>query len=107
MGLERRKTSTAAHGRDKDEPLVQEVVTNLMAARIEVREDTHPDVVQHVHPRHVQMIVVPLSNGLIAEARSSLLHVLREVINRLISLKVICSAANREHAWTDQNCIGE
>lgn len=59
-----------------------------MTARIEVREETHPDVVRHVHPRHVQMIVVPLSNGLIAEARANLLHLLRDVINKLISLKV-------------------
>ena len=67
---------------------MQEVVTNLMTARIEVREEGHPDVMQHVHKRDVQTIVVPLSNGLIAEARSSLLHVLRDIINRLVSLRV-------------------
>ena len=71
---------------------MQEVVTNLMAARIEVREEDHQDVVKHVHPRHVQTIVVPLSDGLIAEARGGLLHLLRDIINRLVSLRVpICA----------------
>ena len=40
---------------------LKEVVTNLMTTRIEVREEDHPDVVKHVHQRHVQVIVVPLS----------------------------------------------
>ena len=67
---------------------MQEVVTNLMTARIEVREEGHPDVMEHVHKRDVRVVVVPLSNGLIAEARSSLLHLLRDIINRLVSQRV-------------------
>lgn len=59
-----------------------------MVSNIEVREDTHPDVVKHVHPRHVQIIRVPLAEGHVSETRSLLLNVLREVIVRLVGLKV-------------------
>lgn len=79
---------------------MQEVVTNLMTARIEVREEGHPDVVKHVHQRHVQVVVVPLSNGPIAEARASLLHVLRDIINRLVSLRVSLDlSTDKNYGW--------
>lgn len=60
-----------------------------MATRIEVREETHPDVVRHVHPRHVQVVKVSLSDdGTLAAARGCLLHLLRRCINKLVGLKV-------------------
>ena len=67
---------------------MQEVVKNLMITQIEVREETHPDVVRHVFPRDIQVIKVPLANEDLADARISLLHVLRDIISHLIGLKV-------------------
>ena len=68
---------------------MQEVVTNLMVTKIEVREERHPDVVKHVHPKHVQVVRVPLETGEIAAARQFLLNILRQVIVKLISVKVL------------------
>lgn len=59
-----------------------------MVSRIEVREENHPDVVRHVHPRHVEVIKVSLAAGELAEVRNDLLRFLRNVIGRLVSLKV-------------------
>lgn len=67
---------------------MQEVVTNLMTTKIEVREEDHPDVVRHVHPRHVRTVVVPSGGGLQGELRNSLLSLIRDVIRYLVSLKV-------------------
>lgn len=75
-------------------------MSNLMTSRIEVREEHHPDVIKHVHPRHVQVVLVPLSDSQIAEARNSLLHLIREIINRLVSLKVI-----QQRAWNGQRFL--
>ena len=60
-----------------------------MVSKIEVREEHHPDVVKHVHPRHVEVIRVPLPTGEIAHARQFLISVLRHVITRLVSVKVL------------------
>lgn len=71
--------------------LSQEVVSNLMISKIEVREDSHPDVVKHVHPRHVEIIRVPMATGEIEQTRSFLCNVLRDCIAKLVNMKVsIC-----------------
>ena len=79
---------------------VQEVVKNLMITRIEVREETHPDVVRHVFPRDIQVIKVPLANEDLADARISLLHVLRDIISHLIGLKVSLASSAQKHSST-------
>ena len=79
---------------------MQEVVKNLMITRVEVREETHPDVVRHVFSRNIQVIKVPLANEDLADARISLLHVLRDIISHLIGLKVSLTSLPEEHSST-------
>lgn len=81
----RSRLSVAVH---KLATCVQEVVTNLMISRIEVREETHPDVVRHVHPRHVEVVTVSLTGGELADVRGQLIGILRKIINQLVRAQV-------------------
>lgn len=70
-----------------------------MASRIEVREENHVDVVRHCHPRHVEVIIVPLANGLTGEVRNNLLHILGRIIAKLRKLQV-----RHSDVWFGQKC---
>eukprot|EP00884_Botryococcus_braunii_P021369 jgi/Botrbrau1/7916/Bobra.9_2s0084.1 len=76
---------------------MQEVLTNLMIARIEVRGEADPDVAPHVHHRQVETVVVSPSAEL-SYCRDTLLALIRSVISRLVALKVYNGSVDAETA---------
>lgn len=66
---------------------LQEVITNLMIARIQVRGEADPDVAPHVHHRQVETVLVSPSPEL-GYCRDTLLALLRSVISRVVALRV-------------------
>lgn len=45
--------------------MVQEVLTNLMIAHVEIRSEDALDIVPHINQRKVQVVVVPLSDTIV------------------------------------------
>ena len=65
----------------------QEVVSNLMIARIAFRRETDPDVAPFTYSRSVNVITVQAEHA-VAELRNTLLQALRGVLSHLVALGV-------------------
>ncbi|KAK2843130.1 hypothetical protein Q7C36_011345 [Tachysurus vachellii] len=67
---------------------VQQVISNLLISRIELRSEESPDVQAHSHQRSVQKIVVPLGDALTGY-QSRYLQVLQRFTSRLTQTSVL------------------
>ncbi|XP_068110258.1 Fanconi anemia group M protein [Hyperolius riggenbachi] len=67
---------------------VQQVVSNLLVGRIELRSEDSPDILSYSHERQLEKFVVPLGDELEAVQKSYLL-VLETVAGRLIQNNVL------------------
>ncbi|XP_075048258.1 Fanconi anemia group M protein [Mixophyes fleayi] len=71
-----------------DTKSVQQVITNLLIGRIELRSEDSPDIQPYSHDRHLEKFVVPLGGELEA-VQKSYLKVLETVAGRLIQNNVL------------------
>ena len=69
-------------------------IWNLRATQIEVREDHHPDVMRHVHPRLGEVITVPLRTTRVAGLQKEVLGFIRGLIAALAKYNVSGKAAS-------------
>ncbi|XP_063803595.1 Fanconi anemia group M protein [Pseudophryne corroboree] len=67
---------------------VQQVITNLLISRIELRSEDSPDIQAYSHDRQLEKFVVPLGGELEA-VQKSYLQVIEAVAGRLIQTKLL------------------
>uniref|UniRef100_A0A8C4VNV9 ATP-dependent RNA helicase FANCM n=1 Tax=Gopherus evgoodei TaxID=1825980 RepID=A0A8C4VNV9_9SAUR len=71
-----------------DTKAVQEVISNLLIAQIELCSEDSPDIQPYSHERQVEKIVVPLGKEL-AEIQNAYIRVLETFAGRLIKIRVL------------------
>ncbi|KAG2457477.1 FANCM protein, partial [Polypterus senegalus] len=71
-----------------DTKSIQQVISNLLISRIELRSEECPDIQAYSHQRCVEKIVVPLGDELKAH-QAKYLQVLEAFVSRLIRLNVL------------------
>uniref|UniRef100_A0A7M4FYB1 ATP-dependent RNA helicase FANCM n=1 Tax=Crocodylus porosus TaxID=8502 RepID=A0A7M4FYB1_CROPO len=75
-----------------DTKAVQQVISNLLIAQIEICSEDSPDIRPYSHVRQMEKIVVPLGEEL-AEFQSAYIRVLETFADRLIRIKVLAQCA--------------
>ncbi|XP_069064819.1 Fanconi anemia group M protein isoform X2 [Pleurodeles waltl] len=73
-----------------DAKAVQQVITNLLIAQIELRSEDSPDIQPYSHERQLEKFVVPLGDELVA-IQKAYIQVLEAVAGRLIRNKLLSS----------------
>ncbi|CAM4580457.1 unnamed protein product [Lepidochelys olivacea] len=71
-----------------DTKAVQEVISNLLIAQIELCSEDSPDIQPYSHERQVEKFVVPLGKEL-AEIQNAYIRVLETFAGRLIKIRVL------------------
>lgn len=71
-----------------DMKAIQQVISNLLIARIELRSEESPDIIPYTHNRLIDKIVVPLGSD-INQIRESFLEILGIYARRLMSMNVL------------------
>ncbi|CAN8215729.1 unnamed protein product [Coccothraustes coccothraustes] len=72
-----------------DTKAVQQVISNLLIAQIEVCAEDSPEIQPYSHERQVEKIVVPLGEELV-EIQNTYIKVLEAFAGRLIKVGVLC-----------------
>lgn len=73
-----------------DAKAVQQVISNLLIAQIELRSEDSPDIQPYSHERQLEKFVVPLGDELVA-IQKAYIQVLEAVAGRLIRNKLLSS----------------
>ncbi|NXG36266.1 FANCM protein, partial [Dromaius novaehollandiae] len=71
-----------------DTKAVQQVISNLLIAKIELCSEDSPEIQPYSHERRVEKIVVPLGEGLV-EIQNAYIQVLETFAGRLIKIGVL------------------